>query len=200
VLCLVLAPFIVMVVFAGMAADEEPIYVVAASLVLGLVALASSVWLTLGLHAYLLRVARGEQATAADFFGQGPQVIPGMLAMLCVTVAVAIGTCMLVVPGVILGLMLSQFLNVMVDRHVGVVDSLRLSMRATDGNKVTLFLLWLLMAGINSIAASLTCGLSSLVVAPFLALLGSVAYLAMTGQPTAVEEAVEQERQLGAGF
>jgi uncharacterized membrane protein len=86
----------------------------------------------------------------------------------------------------------------MVDERVGVVESLRLSMRFTEGNKVTLFLLWLLMAAINSIAGSLTCGLSTVVVAPFTSLLGSVTYLAMTGQNTASPEPVERERPLSS--
>jgi uncharacterized membrane protein len=95
--------------------------------------------------------------------------------------------------------MFSQFINAMVDRQVGVLESLRLSIQATEGNKVTLLLLGLLMWAVNTAAATLTCGLSTIVVAPFTALMGSVAYLAMTGQNMAFAPEVERERPLGSG-
>jgi uncharacterized membrane protein len=156
-----------------------------------------SVLMTLGLHALMLKIARGEPVAAADLFAETSLILPALLATLLATLAVMAGFAMLIVPGVILALMFSQFLNVMVDRQVGVIDSLRLSMRVTDGNKTTLFLLGLLMAAVNSIGGSLTCGVFSIVFVPFASLLGSVAYLTMTGQNTAWQPPLERERSLG---
>ena len=86
--------------------------------------------------------------------------------------AATIGFALLIVPGIIVGLMFSQFINIMIDRQVGVIDALRLSMQVTEGNKLTLFLLGLLMAAINSIGTSLTCGLFTIAFVPFSWLVG----------------------------
>jgi len=40
-------------------------------------------------------------------------------------------------PGIIIGIMLSQSILLIIDRRVGVIDSLKLSMQATHGNKLT---------------------------------------------------------------
>ena len=142
----------------------------------------ASVWMALGIHAFMLKVARGEEVSARDLLGETALLVPALLATVLVGGAVMLGFGLLIVPGVILSLMFSQFINVMVDRQVGAIESLRLSIQATEGNKVTLLLLGLLMWAVNTAAATLTCGLSTFVVAPFISLMGSVAYLAMTGQ------------------
>ena len=195
----VCAPFILIVVFTSMNARDDAASVVAASLLLGAVATIASVWMALGIHAFMLKVARGEEVAARDLFGETSQLVPALLATILVGAAAMVGFMLLIVPGIILSLMFSQFINVMVDRRVGVIESLRLSIEATEGNKVTLFLLGLLMWAVNTVAATLTCGLSTLVVAPFISLMGSVAYLAMTGQTMAYVPEVERERALGSG-
>lgn len=196
----VCAPFILIVVFTSMNAQGDAASIVAASLLLGAVAVAASVWMALGIHAFMLKLARGEEASARDLFGETSLLVPALLATVLVGAAVMFGFMLLIVPGVILSLMFSQFINVMVDREVGAIEALRLSIAATEGNKVTLLLLGLLMWAVNTVAATLTCGLSALVVAPFISLMGSVAYLAMTGQNMAYAPEVERERALGSGF
>ena len=196
----VCAPFILIVVFTSMNARDDAASVVAASLLLGAVATIASVWMALGIHAFMLKVARGEEVAARDLFGETSQLVPALLATILVGAAAMVGFMLLIVPGIILSLMFSQFVNVMVDRRVGVIESLRLSIEATEGNKVTLFLLGLLMWAVNTVAATLTCGLSTLVVAPFISLMGSVAYLAMTGQTMAYAPEVERERALESRF
>lgn len=196
----VCAPFILIVVFTSMNAQDDAASIVAASLLLGAVAVAASVWMALGIHAFMLKLARGEEALARDLFGETSLLVPALLATVLVGAAVMFGFMLLIVPGVILSLMFSQFINVMVDRQVGAIEALRMSIAATEGNKVTLLLLGLLMWAVNTVAATLTCGLSALVVAPFISLMGSVAYLAMTGQNTAFTPEVERERALGSGF
>lgn len=194
------APFILIVVFTSINAEDDALSIVAASLLLAAVAIAASVWMALGIHAFMLNVARGEEVSARDLLGETSLLVPALLATVLVGGAVMFGFMLLIVPGVILSLMFSQFINVMVDRQVGAIEALRLSIAATDGNKVTLLLLGLLMWAVNTVAATLTCGLSTIVVAPFISLMGSVAYLAMTGQNMAYAPEVERERALGSGY
>ena len=106
------------------------------------------------------------------------------LANILVQILVNIGMFLLVVPGIILALMFSQFHFLIIDRRVGVIDSLSLSNQITKGNKLTLLLIYL-VAGIGmGLFCTVTFGLGYLVALPFMVLLGCVIYLTMTGQPT----------------
>jgi hypothetical protein len=88
-------------------------------------------------------------------------------------------------------LMLSQFSYLILDRDVGVIESLTLSAQLMRGNKLTLFLIWLVTTLVSIPLVLLTCFVGFFAVAPFLTLMAPVIYLALTGQPTA--------DQLGSG-
>lgn len=80
--------------------------------------------------------------------------------------------------------MFSQSLYLIVDRNVGVMESLRLSREITRGNKATMFLIGLAMLGL-AILALIPCGLGFFVLMPYSMVLYSLMYLSMAGQPTA---------------
>lgn len=88
------------------------------------------------------------------------------------------------IPAMILSLMYSQFYYLIIDRDVGVLESFSLSREITTGNKLTLFVIWVLI-GLLNMAGVLPCFLGLLFTIPFTALLNLIVYLAMTGQPTA---------------
>jgi uncharacterized membrane protein len=69
------------------------------------------------------------------------------------------------------------------DRNAGAVDSLSQSMRLTEGNRTSLFLLFLIAMGIGLVGGFIP--FSFLFTAPFIYLMMAVAYLRMTGQTTA---------------
>ena len=98
--------------------------------------------------------------------------------------------------------MFSQFYYLVLDRRVPVLDSFRQSKELMNGNKLTLFLIWLAMMGIF-LVAMIPCGLGILVAGPYFSLMFAVIYLTITGQPTA-EQVVDQtddvivERHLAA--
>lgn len=198
-LCIVVGilPLVAIYVLVGLASKDDPLPWVFGGIALGAAAVYLSMLMSLGLHVFMLKIARGEPTTITDLFGETSLVLPALLASVLVTAAVTIGFALLIVPGIIIGLMFSQFIYVMIDRQVGPIEALRLSMQVTDGNKLTLLLLGLLMAAINSIGTSLTCGLFTIVFVPFSWLMASVTYLAMTGQTTAYKAPIERERPLG---
>jgi hypothetical protein len=76
----VCAPCILIVVFTSMNAQGDVASIVAASLLLGAVAVAASVWMALGIHAFMLRLARGEEASVRDLLGETSLLVPALLA------------------------------------------------------------------------------------------------------------------------
>jgi len=143
------------------------------------------VWLGIGQAKYFLKVARGQAAEIGDLFSGAPLFINILLGSMLVGVIVLVGLLALVVPGVILALMFSQFYFLILDRNVPVLESLSQSKELTNGNKLTLLLISLVggLAGMALIIV--TCGLGILAVAPFFSLMAPVIYLTITGQPTA---------------
>jgi len=146
------------------------------------------VWVGIGLAQFFLNVARGRPAGFGDLFsGRPDQILPFFLAALLYNVMVHVGTLLLIVPGIILATMFSQFSYLIIDRGMGVFDSLKFSKVLTNGNKMTLFLTalvgWLGAAAFTVV----TLGIGSLVVGPFVSLLIAVVYLRITSQPTGVD-------------
>ena len=89
-----------------------------------------------------------------------------------------------VVPFIIFALMFGMFRYFIIDRNADALESLTLSRQFTNGNKVSLFVLFLALLGIN-IAGLAACCIGFFFTMPFTQLAMAVAYLAMTGQPTA---------------
>ena len=143
-----------------------------------------ALWLNIGMALLLLKIGRGQEPSMGDLFRGGPYFLTALVAGILVGLIDLVGFVLLIVPGIIFALMFSQFLYLIVDRNVGIVESLELSMRITRGNKATLFLLWILSAGLI-FAGMLMCCVGVIFTAPLVSLLWTVAYLAMTGQPTA---------------
>jgi phage FluMu protein Com len=154
-------------------------------------------WQFVAVHGLMLKIARGEKAAVRDLYSFGGAMIPGFVAVALSALASMVGLVLLIVPGVMIMLMFSQCFDIVIDRRAGIVESLRLSMQATQGNKLTLFLLSVLVSAIGGVCTLFTCGLAAVALQPFILLMQSVAYLAMTGQKTAIEPRAERERRLG---
>jgi hypothetical protein len=140
-------------------------------------------WTSAGLYIFLLKIARGQPANIGDVFSGGKYYVPMLVTMLIFNLMTQIGFLLLIIPGVIVLLMFGQFNYLIVDRNLGIADSLQKSMEITKGNKLTMLLIWLVCAGLVIVGA-LPCFLGWLVVFPYMALLHAVIYLTMTGQPT----------------
>ena len=148
-----------------------------------------NVWLGIGMALYFLKVARGQAAVFGDLFSGGPYYVNVLLATLLFMVIFYIGLILCIVPGVILGLMFSQFYYLVLDRRMPVLDAFRQSKELMNGNKLTLFLIWLAMMGIF-LVAMIPCGLGLLVAGPYFSLMFAVIYLTITGQPTAEQVSI----------
>lgn len=143
-----------------------------------------SIYLVIGATKVLLAVTRGQQTSFSDIFTDGKLILPYFLAMSVAMLIIQVGFALLIIPGIILGLMFSQVGFLIVDRQVGVFESLRLSREITSGNKITLLAVMLLAALGSAVLNAVTCGIAAVVVVPYMLLVGVVAYLKMSGQPT----------------
>jgi uncharacterized membrane protein len=145
------------------------------------------IWLGIGMAIYFLKIARGQPAEIGDLFSGGPYYLRIFLATLLFLVVFYVGLALCIVPGVILGLMFSQYYYLVLDRRLPVFDAFRQSKELMKGNKMTLFLIGLAALGIF-IIAMIPCCLGLFVVGPWFSLMAPVVYLAVTGQPTAPEK------------
>jgi len=184
---IVLAVISFLVIMVGMVAVRLAMGAVLGGLGVFLVYIGLGVffaWLGVGNMIFCLKLARGQPATLADLFTGGPYLWTFILASLLFNVIVFAGMFLCVIPGVIFALMFSQHVFLIVDRKVGVLESLSMSNELTNGNKLTLFAIWLVAGIAGNLLTLLTCGLGALVLVPYMMLLAPVIYLAMSGQPT----------------
>jgi uncharacterized membrane protein len=141
-------------------------------------------WLFLGQNIYFLKVVRGQNAQVSDLFTGGPFYVNGLIAIILWILAYIGGILLLIVPGIIWGLMFSQCYFFVIDRNADAMQSLSLSKQFMAGNKMTLFLIWLVCGLVGALVVICTCLLGAFAVGPFMSLLGPVVYLSLTGQPT----------------
>jgi uncharacterized membrane protein len=146
------------------------------SLALSLTQIVVSMYLQLGATRIYTNLAFGRAATVSMLFGEAAR-LPGMLlSSLLVGIGVVLGFVLLVVPGVILGLGLELYVFALVDQGLGPVEALQESWRLTDGYKVFLFLIGLVLTVVAAIIIVFTCGFGLVAVAPTLALVQAVIY------------------------
>lgn len=170
-------------------------------------------WLSIGQLLVMLDIARGRNASFGGVFRGGRFIFPVLAASILLWLALGTMLGLTAVPGVllwvalgrdsvagpivfglgltagvvatcILGLRCSQFNYLIIDRNLGIMDSLRTSMTITRGNAGMIFVIYLLTGAIN-IGGFLACFIGILFTLPFSVLLVTVTYLALTGQATA---------------
>ncbi|MBN1334883.1 MAG: hypothetical protein JXB39_02875 [Deltaproteobacteria bacterium] len=144
-------------------------------LLLALLSWVVQTFLTLGYVRLLLHGVRGEPAAFGDLFTAAPVLVPGLVAGLLVGLATLAGTCLLVVPGVVVALGTLWVNWVLVDQGLGPIEAVRESWRLANGEKGHLFL-WVLVACVVAIVGLLACGVGLLVALPVLGLGTTILY------------------------
>ena len=165
--------------------NEVPVLAISIMSIGNIVTALFGVWIQIGQTKYFLKVARGQPAEITEIFTGGRHFLPILGATILFGIVVFLGFVALIVPGVILSLMFSQYYYLILDRDETIIDSLKTSRELMQGNKLTLFAIGLVAGGLGLLLGIVTCGVGFLAVIPFLALLNVVVYLTLTGQPTA---------------
>jgi hypothetical protein len=199
------------------------------------------VWISIGAALFFLKTARGQAVDIGEIFTGWPffwrillsGILVGLIALAILIVSVVLplligltisqpasmllagaGGVVAMVLLIYVMMMLSQYYYLILDRDLGIVESLQISKELMAGNKLTLFLVSVLCV-LVAIGASIpcvfcavvaiACGISQaigptvvlgifafifgvsaqLVLMPYLALVNPVIYLTITGQTTA---------------
>ncbi len=133
---------------------------------------------------FVLNIARGNAYSIGDIFSETKLFGKMLVGRFLVQLAVLIGTMLCVIPGIIVGLGLSQTNYLIVDKGMEPIDAMKESWRLTDGQKVN-FLLWGFIAGGIGLLGVLACCVGSFVATPLIAVGSAFLHLRLTRQPTA---------------
>ncbi len=154
---------------------------------------ASSLWgvVTFVLKMYLglitiivsLKAVRGESLTVQEILVKDWKMVwPYVLISILYSLVVIVGTILLIVPGIIVGLMYFLSTYLVVDQGLGVIESMKESKRLTRGKRGKLFLMGLATLGIN-ILGIICLGVGVVVTAPLTVVMGGLIYQRLVQQP-----------------
>lgn len=94
----------------------------------------------------VFQIARGQSVSMAECFNRATgHFLPILLASILVGLLVGVGMVLLVIPGVIISCILAVTLPACVVEKLGAVDSLKRSAELTKGNRLQIFLLYLVV-------------------------------------------------------
>jgi uncharacterized membrane protein len=149
--------------------------------------------LTLGMAGHFLRVARSEAVDLNLVFDGFKQFGNALGAYLLMILIVALGFVLLIIPGIMAAMALSQTFNIMRDEpELGAVDALKKSHAMMDGHKMDYFLFNLSFIG-WALLCILTLGLGFLVLAPYISTSNAIFYNYISGQQQ------QELKELGSG-
>ena len=186
---------------------DVPILVVILSLISVVGSQLAQIWLSIGMWMFYLQVARGMRPDMSVLFQGGRYVLSTIGASLIFGIAIAVVGLVSLAPAFLsrqeellflavpiigifslaMWLIYGQFAFAMIDQDLGAIDSLTTSQRITRGNRVSIFVIYLMTMGLL-VGGVLMCGIGILFTMPLAYLLWTVAYLHMTGQARQAEE------------
>lgn len=124
--------------------------------------------LSWGFAVLFLDFIRGNGIVNERMFDGYKDFVRVFVTYLLYGIAVGLGCILLIVPGIILALMFSQFTYILKDnKEIGSVDALKLSAQMMNGHKMDLFLLGLSFIG-WIILALMTLGIGLLFLEPYM--------------------------------
>jgi uncharacterized membrane protein len=155
--------WVISVVFEGAlgALEEMPLV----GFVVLLVYIALSVLLQIGLTRITLNLAYARPASIRQLFEEHTIILRFLGASVMYVLIVLGGFLLLIVPGIIWAIKYSQFRYLIVDKNVNAFDSLSQSAKLTDGHKMQLFWLGVLLTLLN-IAGALAFVVGLLITIP----------------------------------
>jgi len=98
---------------------------------------------------------------------------------------IVIGTLLFIIPGIIAAIRFGFYQQVLVDKNVGIIDSLKMSAQITKGSGLNIFGVNIFFGLIN-IAAYFTFGLTYLITLPALYLVQAYIYRKLIGSPATI--------------
>lgn len=157
-----------------------------------LILLGISVIIDAGITKIALNYTYNEQSNIGDLFSNARFAPRIFLAGIIYAIVVFAGIILLVVPGIILAIKLSQFKFFIVDKDMGIIDSFKLSWEVTKDAKLDLFLYGLALVGL-SILAIIPLFLGFIVLVPVTWLAQAFIYRELVRNTPELENLIEYE-------
>jgi len=147
-----------------------------AVIAISMVSMAVSLFLQLGVYRIFTRLVRGLPADISMLVGELRNLLPGFLATLLMVLAIGVGLLLLIVPGIVLALGLQFALYALIDKELDPIAALRESWRLTEGYKLTIFVVNLVIGILMLALSCVTLGVGYLLAIPMMALSQAVMY------------------------
>lgn len=133
-----------------------------------------SIFMSLGLTSFALKIVDEREASVGDLFSQSPRLISAILATIIYLLVVGLGLLCFVLPGIYLALRMMYYQAAIVDHRLGPINALEHSWNITRGNTWRLFLLMLAsflinLAGMMALLVGLIWALPTTMMAYFVA-------------------------------
>ena len=117
------------------------------TIVINLISCIISCIFALGYMKNIFQTLDGEEPQFSAYGQQSRKIITYLIANILFSIAVCIGTVLLIIPGIYLYLRLQFFTAFIVEEDCGIIESLQKSWNMTQGQTLPLFLLLLTMIG-----------------------------------------------------
>lgn len=168
------------------AGDAAQVAVAGVSFLVQLLAMAVQFFTTgyfsLGLAGASLVLVRTGSVGLSDFFPRDLRLIGrGALAAVIVGIATMVGTCLFIVPGIVLAMGLILWPMVMMTQDCGPVEACQRSWDLSRGHKMNLFLWAIVTSLITMVAALFTCGFGALATMPLWGIGNALAFEGIRG-------------------
>lgn len=168
--------------------DEAVLGMSLASLVVQIVGGIVGLFINLGAIRIFMNIAFGRETELMMLFSGGRHFLPALLASILIGLGTVLGFILLIIPGVIFALMMYFSLYLIVDRNLGPIEAMTESMALTDGNKITIFVVSLVIGLLVVGLSCVTLGLGALVLVPMVSLAQAVMYHSLVKQKEAYAE------------
>lgn len=161
---------------AAEAGDEAIIAYSLFSLLLSFLAFLVVTFFQLGFFRIFLNLARGEEASIGLLTSEGGRYLSGLGTIILVGLATGFGTILFLIPGIIIGIGTQFALLLVVDRKLSPIDAISESWSLTDGNRVNIFVIDLVLFLLMLTMGCLTLCIGFLFIAPFFVVANVVMY------------------------
>lgn len=121
---------------------------IAGQIIVNLITVIFSCLFMLGYFKNIFQALDDEEPQFSAYGQQSRKILTYLIASLLYGIVVGLGTVLLIVPGIYLGLRLQFFMAFIVEEDTGIIESLKRSWEITEGQVMQLFLLTLCMIGV----------------------------------------------------
>ncbi len=160
------------------------------SLVVNLIVMVIAIVFMLGYYKNLFQTLDGIEPQFSAYGQQAGKFLTYFVANILMSIIVAIGMVLLIIPGIYLALRLQFFGCFIVEENAGIIDSLKKSWALTEGQVMPLLILALAMIGI-AIVGALLLGVGLFVAYPLILMMQCYVFRKLNTPLAVLDEVVE---------